>query len=278
MYPVGCHLSDRNGFMGMAYEASGLSANTFQFFTRNPRGGRSKAWDPKDVLEFNDYRKEKDFAPIVAYAPYTANPAAEVMKEQDFAKLVMSEDLGRMEAIPGQYYAIHPGSAVDETSTEALKNFHDSVNEVLTANQSTTMLFILMPGSGKELGSSFKAMEALLDGIKLQDHIGVCLDTTAMWGEGLDIVNDLDSVLDQCDSIIGLDRVKAMHLADPKYAIGTHHTNHAALGSGAIGIEGLAKIGSNPRLRDKVMIFETPHDEVSLYGKAIKALRKADGE
>ena len=247
MTRIGCHLSDRNGFMGMAYESSGLGANTFQFFTRNPRGGRARTWDEADLQKFAAYQAEHDMGPIVAYAPYTADPASGELPKEDFAKLVFSEDLARMEQLPGQLYAAHPGSAIDEDRDVAIAHTCAALNEVLTKGQTTTFLIVNLPGAGNEIGG--------------------------LWGAGYDVVGDLDGVLAELDRKVGLERVKAVHLADPRYDLGTHHTHHLPLGEGKIGLPGLCEIAK--RLRDKVLIFETPHDDVGAYGEAIKALAAA---
>ncbi len=273
MTRIGCHLSDRNGFMGMAYESSGLGANTFQFFTRNPRGGRARTWDEADLQKFAAYQAEHDMGPIVAYAPYTADPASGELPKEDFAKLVFSEDLARMEQLPGQLYAAHPGSAIDEDRDVAIAHTCAALNEVLTKSQTTTFLIVNLPGAGSEIGVTFEEMAALLDGVKLGDHVGLCLDVVGLWGAGYDVVGDLDGVLAELDRKVGLERVKAVHLADPRYDLGTHHTHHLPLGEGKIGLPGLCEIAK--RLRDKVLILETPHDDVGAYGEAIKALTSA---
>lgn len=273
MTRIGCHLSDRNGFMGMAYESSGLGANTFQFFTRNPRGGRARTWDQADLDTFKAYQTEHDMGPIVAYAPYTADPASGELPKEDFARLVYAEDLSRLEELGHQLYAAHPGSAIDEDRDVAIQHTCAALNEVLTRNQTTTFLLINMPGAGSEIGVTFDEMAALLDGIELADHVGMCLDVVGLWGAGYDVAGDLDGVLSELDAKVGLDRVKAVHLADPKYDLGTHHLNHLPLGEGKLGLETLCAIGK--RLSDKVLIFETPHDDVGAYGEAVKALKKA---
>lgn len=275
MYRVGCHLSDKNGFMGMAYEAAGLGATTFQFFTRNPRGGKARTWDEADLDRFKAYQAEHVMGPVVAYAPYTANPASMDLSREDFARLVYAEDLARLEEIGHQFYAAHPGSAISESRDAAIDRTVGALNEVLARTETTMFLLINMPGAGSEIGVSFEELARLLDGVRLADHIGLCLDVVGLWGAGYDVRGDFDGVLDQLDRTVGLERVKAVHLADPKYELGTHHTNHMPLGEGLLGLECLTAIGSSPRLADKVLIFETPHDDVGRYGEAIKALNDA---
>lgn len=275
MTRIGCHLSDRNGFMGMAYEAAGLGCDSFQFFTRNPRGGRARTWDEADLEKFKAYATEHDMGPIVAYAPYTADPASMDMTKEDFARLVYAEDLARLEELGHQLYAAHPGSALGEDRDVAVNHTVSALNEVITRAQTTTFLLINMPGAGHEIGVTLEEMAQLIDGVKLQDHVGVCLDVVGLWGAGYDVKGDLDGVLEKVDKVIGMDRVRAVHLADPRYELGTHHTNHMPLGEGQLGMEALCAIGSHELLRDKVLIFETPHDDVGAYGEAVKALKAA---
>ncbi len=275
MTTIGCHLSDRNGFMGMAYESTGLQANTFQFFTRNPRGGRARTWDQADLEKFKAYAQENAMGPIVAYAPYTADPASGELPKEDFARLVYSEDLARLEELGHQLYAAHPGSAIHEDRDVAIAHTCAALNEVLTRSQTTTFLIVNMPGAGNEIGVTFDELARLLDGVSLADHVGLCLDVVGLWGAGYDVVGDLGGVLDELDRKVGLDRVKAVHLADPRYDLGTHHMNHEPLGEGKIGLAGLLEIAK--RLSDKVLILETPHDDVGAYGEAMQALRAALG-
>lgn len=269
---IGCHLSDRQGFMGMALQTTALHASSFQFFTRNPRGSHARAWDISDVTGFIGYAHERDIGPIVGYAPYTDNPAAKSMQLADFARMVTAEDLGRMEQIPHQLYVMHPGSATHETAEEGLSNIISLVNDVLEPSQTTTLCIVNSAGAGHEVAATFDDMAKILNGIQLKDHVGTCFDVVAAWGAGYDVKERLDDVLAQYDKVIGLDRMKVVHLADPRYELGTHHATHEPLGEGALGLDGLKAIYEHPRLAGKVFILETPHEDLEAYETALKAL------
>lgn len=275
MFKIGCHLSERNGFMAMAEETTGLGGNTFQFFTRNPRGGAVKQWDQEDLDAFKKYAAEHDFAKIVGYAPYTANPASSTTEELDFARMVFSQDISRMDQIPGQFYAAHPGSAVGSTQEEGIANCAEVLNETLQDSQTTTFLVITTSGRGTEIASSFQDLTKLLDSIKMQEHVGVLFDLCNVWGAGYDVKDNLDGVLDEFDKAIGVDRIKAVHIADPKYGLGTHHDHHDPLGEGMLGQSTFDAAINNPRLADKVFILETPHDMIDYYQKEMQLLKAA---
>lgn len=258
----------------MAEEAVAMGANTFQFFTRSPRGGHAKEWSQKDLDEYKAYAAGHGIGQIVAYAPYTANAASEKMAQGDFARLVFSEDLSRMEALPGNFYAAHPGSAVGESEQMGEEHAAEVINEVLTAQQKTMFLVITTSGRGTEIASTFESLAKLLGAIKLQDHVGVCFDVCGVWGAGYDVKHDLDGVLDEFDKTVGLDRIKVVHLADPEYDLGTHHDHHKPLGEGMLGQEALEAIVKCPRLANKIFILETPHDDLGLFTKEISELRR----
>ena len=272
---LGCHLSDHNGFVSMGTEAVGLNTQTFQFFTRNPRGGKAKTWDSGDEKAYIEYAEENHLSPFVAYAPYTINPASGDQQEADFARLVMSEDLARLDVFPASFYALRPGSvATDENHQQGIYRVINALNEVIEPTHKSQVLIITTAGSGHEIGSTLSEMKAMLEGIKPEYHVGACLDTTAMWNAGYDLKNNLDKVIEEVDKTIGLDNVKAVHLADPKYGLGSHHTNHMDLGQGELGLEGLSAVFHHPALADKTFILETPHDAMDVYAKAIAALEK----
>lgn len=274
MLILGCHLSDKRGFTGMAEEAIEIGANTFQFFTRNPRGGHMKEWTEKDIAEYKELAKAHDFGQIVAYAPYTANPASADMQESDFARMVYSEDLARMQEIPGQLYVAHAGSAGETDAATAIKNAATVLNEVIQRAQETTFVVMTASGSGTEICSTFDELAQLLDQVK-DKNVGVCFDTCTVYNAGYDIVNNLDGVLDEFDKKVGLDRIKVVHLADSKYGLGTKHETHAPLGEGEIGQEGLNAVIRNPRLAGKVFILETPHDDMIIFEHEIAKLKEA---
>lgn len=273
---VGCHLSTHGGFMTMGEEALGLGANTFQFFTRNPRGAHAKQWAAADLTDFRTFVKERGFGPLVAYAPYSANPASGTMEEADLARVIYSEDLARLESLPGQFYAAHPGSAVGAKSkSAAVAQVASILNEVLQPTQHSTMLLVTPAGEGNEIAATFEEMAALLDQIDKAHDVGVCFDTACVWGAGYDVADDLDGVLQRFDDAIGLDRLRAVHLADPKYDRGIHHNHHAPLGEGELGWDRLVAIAKHEAIADTVRIWETPHDDIALYAEAIKKVKRA---
>ena len=222
MFYIGCHLSKKKGMLIMAEAAASIGAKAIQFFTRNPRGGHEKAIDPRDLQRFNVFTKEHGIKYLLAYAPYTLEPASADTKQHDFAAMVMAEDLAQLEAIPGQGYLLRPGSALDIAAEEAMKNLAVTLNETITPTQSTTVLLYTMPGSGTQICSQFEELAQVIEQVNLKDKVGVCLDASAVWAAGYDIVNDLDGVLAQFDKAIGLDKLLAVHLNDCKEACGAH--------------------------------------------------------
>ena len=275
MFTIGCHLSDKDGYLGMAKDAVSIDANTFQFFTRNPRGGAQKALDPQDLEDFKAYAPQHGIEVIMGYAPYTVNPASDKMSEHDFTMMVLAEDLARMEETPHMLYALQPGSALGQPVDVALGKVADALNDVVTPSQTTRLLLLTMAGSGTQVGSTFEQLAAILDKIELADHMGVCFDACRVWGAGYDIVGDLDGVVDEFDRVIGLDKLHAIHLNDSEDALGSHKDRHAPIGKGQIGLKALAALTNHPKLRDIPFYLEAPEPTLSKYGEAIEELRKA---
>ena len=274
MFTIGCHLSSAKGYLHMAKDAVSIDANTFQFFTRNPRGGRAKEIDPSDVSAYTAFAADHGITRILAHAPYTLNPASDKQQTRDFALMVLAEDLGRMEETPHQLYNMHPGSATGQTHEEAIAKIADALNQSLLPHQTTTLLLETMAGKGSEVGGTFEELAAIIAQMDLDDHVGVCLDTCHVWDAGYDIAGDLDGVLDEFDRVIGLDRLRAIHLNDSQNARGSHKDRHARIGEGQIGLEALAAVTNNPRLRDLPFYLETPNPELSGFAEEIALLRE----
>ena len=275
MFTIGCHLSSAKGYLHMAKDAVSIDANTFQFFTRNPRGGRAKAIDPKDIAAFAAYAPEHGIERILAHAPYTLNPASDKQQTRDFALMVLAEDLGRMEETPHQLYNMHPGSAVGQPCEVAIAKISDALNQSLLPHQTTTLLLETMAGKGSEIGGTFEELAAIIAQVELESHVGVCLDTCHVWDAGYDIVGDLDGVLEEFDRVIGLDRLHAIHLNDSMNARGSHKDRHARIGEGEIGFKALAAVTNHPKLRDLPFYLETPNPDLAGYAEEIAALRRA---
>ena len=275
MFTIGCHLSSAKGYLHMAKDAVSIDANTFQFFTRNPRGGRAKAIDPKDIAAFAAYAPEHGIERILAHAPYTLNPASDKQQTRDFALMVLAEDLGRMEETPHQLYNMHPGSAVGQPCEVAIAKIADALNQSLLPHQTTTLLLETMAGKGSEIGGTFEELAAIIAQVELESHVGVCLDTCHVWDAGYDIVGDLDGVLEEFDRVIGLDRLHAIHLNGSMNARGSHKDRHARIGEGEIGFKALAAVTNHPKLRDLPFYLETPNPDLAGYAEEIAALRRA---
>ena len=275
MFTIGCHLSSAKGYLHMAKDAVSIDANTVQFFTRNPRGGRAKAIDPKDIAAFAAYAPEHGIERILAHAPYTLNPASDKQQTRDFALMVLAEDLGRMEETPHQLYNMHPGSAVGQPCEVAIAKIADALNQSLLPHQTTTLLLETMAGKGSEIGGTFEELAAIIAQVELESHVGVCLDTCHVWDAGYDIVGDLDGVLEEFDRVIGLDRLHAIHLNDSMNARGSHKDRHARIGEGEIGFKALAAVTNHPKLRDLPFYLETPNPDLAGYAEEIAALRRA---
>ena len=235
MLRIGCHLSSSKGYLAMAKTAVSIDANTFQFFTRNPRGSRAKSLDPKDIEAFLTFAKEHDISQILAHAPYTLNACSADPSVREFARLTMADDLNRLEATPGCCYNFHPGSHVGQGTETGVEQIAELLNEILKPEQHTTVLLETMSGKGSEVGRNFEELRQILDRVELSDHMGVCLDTCHVWDGGYDIVNHLDDVLAEFNQVIGLDRLKAIHLNDSLNPFGAHKDRHARIGEGQIG-------------------------------------------
>ena len=274
MLTIGCHLSSAKGYEAMAKDAEKIKANTFQFFTRNPRGGKAKAIDHKDIERFLSKASDLGIHQILAHAPYTLNPCSPDEKVREFAYNTMTDDLKRLEYIPGNSYNFHPGSHVKQGVEKGIELIGEMLNKVLWPEQNTTVLLETMAGKGSEIGRSFEELRELLDRVELQEKVGVCLDTCHVFDSGYDIVNDLDGVLNKFDQAIGLSRLKAIHLNDSIFGLGSHKDRHARIGEGKIGKEGIVRIINHPVLRKLPFYLETPND-LEGYGKEISFLREA---
>ena len=278
MLTIGCHLSVAKGFLAMAKSAASIDANTFQFFTRNPRGGKAKAIDPADMEAFHDYAAEHGITRILAHAPYTLNPCSKNPDTREFARQTLAEDLVRMEETPGQLYNMHPGSHTGQGTEAGIEMIAEALNEVLRPEQTTTLLLETMAGKGSEVGRTFEEIAAIIDRVEIETHVGVCLDTCHVWDAGYDIAGDLDGVLDEFDQAIGLDRLRAIHLNDSLNPCGAHKDRHARLGEGHIGLQALLAVTRHPDLRDLPFYLETPNDTLAGYAAEIAAVREAAGE
>lgn len=274
MLHIGCHLSASKGFLAMGKDALKINADTFQFFTRNPRGGKAKDLKEADIAAFLSLTKEHHFATILAHAPYTMNPCSADASIRSFSTEMMRDDLNRMAYLPGNLYNFHPGSHVGQGIETGIRFITEQLNTVLTADLQTTVLLETMSGKGSEIGSRFEELRSIIDGVAYQDKIGVCLDTCHVYDAGYDIVNNLDGVLNEFDAIIGLDRLKAIHLNDSMNSIGSHKDRHAKIGEGAIGLEAILRIINHPKLQHLIFVLETPHDDLYGYGNEIKLLRE----
>ena len=274
-FTIGCHLSCSKGYANMAREAASIGANTFQFFTRNPRGGKAKDIDPADVEAYVELARDAGIATILAHAPYTLNPAAAKDDTRDFAVSTLADDLARMEATPHQLYNMHPGSHVGQGADVGIEKIADALNQVLEPGQTTTLLLETMAGKGSEVGATFEELAAVIERVDLSERMGVCLDTCHVWEAGYDIVGDLDGVLEEFDRVVGLDRLRAITLNDSKNPIGAHKDRHEVIGGGHIGLDALAAVTAHPALRHLPFFLETPHDKVAEYGEEIASLRAA---
>ena len=272
MLKIGCHLSTTKGFENMGKEALKIGANTFQFFTRNPRGGKAKDIDQKDIDAFLKLANDNNFGVLLAHAPYTLNACSADENTRKFAKEMMADDLIRMEYIPNNLYNFHPGSHVKQGAEVGINYIVDLLNEVIKPEQTTTILLETMAGKGTEVGRSFEEIAEIISRVNLKDHMGVCLDTCHVYDAGYDIVNDLDNVLDEFDRIIGLDKLKAIHLNDSKNPFKSHKDRHEKIGEGFICFEGIKRIINHPKLRHLPFFLETPN-ELDGYAKEIELLK-----
>lgn len=272
MLYIGCHLSVSRGYTAMGRQAKEIGANTFAFFTRNPRGGSAKEINISDVSEYLELSEKLSFGKLVAHAPYTMNPCASDEKIRNFSRTAMSDDLKRMEFTPDNYYNFHPGSHVKQGAETGIDLIAKQLNEVLTPQQSTVVLLETMAGKGSEVGRNFEELRAIIDRVDLKDKLGVCLDTCHIWDGGYDIVNNSDGVMEEFDKIIGIDRLKAVHLNDSLNPCGSHKDRHARIGEGQIGADALVKFINRPEIKGLPVILETPND-MDGYAKEIKFLR-----
>lgn len=260
MLNIGNHVSSSKGYLAMGKEEISLGGNVFAFFTRNPRGGKAKDINPEDVAAFLKYKEEKQIGRLVAHAPYTLNPCAAKDDLREFAAAVMADDLQRLEYTPGNYYNFHPGSHVGQGSEKGIQLIAELLNQVLQPEQTTTVLLETMSGKGTEVGRSFQELKSIIDCTELDSHLGICLDTCHVYSAGYDIVNDLDGVLAEFDRIIGLDRLKAIHLNDSLTPFSSHKDRHAKIGEGSLGLDAIVQVINHPLLRDLPFILETPND------------------
>lgn len=272
MIYIGSHISASKGYEAMGKQAIKLGANTFAFFTRNPRGGKAKEINPTDVEKFLALAKEHDFGKLVAHAPYTMNACAAKEDIRRFAREMLEDDLKRMEFMPGNYYNFHPGSHVGQGVDTGIDLIAGLLNEVLKPEQTTTVLLETMAGKGSEVGRNFEELQAILEQVTLREKMGVCLDTCHVWDGGYDIVNDLDGVLEEFDRIIGLEHLKAIHMNDSMNPLGSHKDRHEKIGQGQIGLEAMERIINHPKLQGRPVILETPNDDEG-WAKEIAMLR-----
>ena len=272
MLKIGCHLSSSKGYLAMGKQAVEIGANTFQFFTRNPRGGTAKPLDKADMAAYRDYAAQNGLMPILAHASYTLNACAADEKLRNFARETMADDLSRLEYIPGSMYNFHPGSHVKQGSETGIHYISEMLNSILKPEQSTVVLLETMAGKGSEVGRTFEELRAIIDQVDQNQLLGVCLDTCHVYDGGYDIVNGLDDVLSEFDRVIGLDRLKTVHLNDSKNPVGSHKDRHEKIGLGSIGLEAVTKIINHPLLRGLPFYLETPND-VDGYAKEIALLK-----
>ncbi len=274
MIYLGCHLTSAKGYENMAKEAISIKADTLQFFTRNPRGGRAKEIDPQDVGRFLALAGEHGFGKIVAHAPYTLNPCSKEEKTREFAYMTMADDLARMEYTPGNYYNFHPGSHVGQGIEAGIELISRLLNDIIREEQTTTVLLETMAGKGSEIGGSFEELAAIIDRVKLKEKLGVCLDTCHVHDAGYDIAADPDGVLAEFDRVIGLSYLKAIHINDSKNPLGAHKDRHEVIGAGHLGRDAFVRLLTHPLLDGLPFILETPQPDLAGYGAEIKMLRE----
>ncbi len=260
MFKIGCHLSSSKGFEAMGKTALDIGANTFQFFTRNPRGSKAKAIDVKDVEKLRKLMEEHGIEVVLAHAPYTLNACSADEKTREFARMTLKDDLERMEYLPGNLYNFHPGSHVKQGEEKGIELIAEILNEILWEEQQTTVLLETMAGKGTEIGRNFEEIKAIIDKVEKKEKLGVCLDTCHVHDAGYDICNELDEVIQQFDEIIGLERLKAIHLNDSLNIKGAKKDRHAKIGEGEIGLEAIRKIINHPKLKEIPFYLETPCD------------------
>ena len=273
MLNIGCHLSVSKGYEAMGRDALKIGANTFQFFTRNPRGSKAKEIDINDIEKLKILMKKNNFAKILGHAPYTLNICSADERTREFALEVLEDDLKRMEYLPNNLYNFHPGSHVKQGVDIGIKYIADGLNKILYPEQTTIVLLETMSGKGTEIGKTFEELKLIIDNINLKDKIGVCLDTCHVYDGEYDIVNDLDGVLYEFNKVIGIDKLHAIHLNDSKNAMGSHNDRHETIGNGQIGIDAFSRIINHPKLKNLPFFLETPND-LEGHGKEIILLKK----
>lgn len=276
MFYIGCHLSASDGFLAMGKTALSIGANTFQFFTRNPRGSKAKAIDPADVAAFLVLAVENGFGTLVAHAPYTINPCSKDERTREFARMTLADDLKRMEHIPGNVYNFHPGSHTGQGIETGIGQIAETLNAILTPDIRTTVLLETMSGKGSEVGSRFEELREIIDRVELSDKLGVCLDTCHVSDAGYDIADDPDGVLTEFDRVIGLDRLRAVHVNDSLNPVGSHKDRHARIGEGCLGAEALGRVVRHPALQGLPFVLETPN-ELPGYAREIALLKELHG-
>ena len=273
MFIIGCHLSSSKGFLNMGNEALSIGGNTFQFFTRNPRGGSAKPLDKEDVEAYNKFAALNNIGPVIAHAPYTMNPCAATESLRDFSFETMQDDLYRLSLIPGSFYNFHPGSHVGQGIDAGIELISQLTARLLEPANETLILLETMAGKGSEVGSRFEEIRRIIDLAGGDKRLGVTLDTCHVYDAGYDIVGDLDGVIDEFDRIIGLHRLKAIHLNDSKNPPGSHKDRHEKIGKGSIGVEAFKRIINHPALRDLAFCLETPQDDLQGWGDEISLLK-----
>ena len=276
MFYIGCHLSASDGFLAMGKTALSIGASTFQFFTRNPRGSKAKAIDPADVAAFLALAAENGFGTLVAHAPYTINPCSKDEHTREFARMTLADDLRRMEHIPGNVYNFHPGSHTGQGMETGIGQIAETLNAILTPDIRTTVLLETMSGKGSEVGSRLEELREIIDRVELSDKLGVCLDTCHVSDAGYDIADDPDGVLTEFDRVIGLDRLRAVHVNDSLNPRGSHKDRHARIGEGCLGAEALGRVVRHPALQGLPFVLETPN-ELPGYAREIALLKELHG-
>lgn len=272
MFKIGSHISSSGGYLAMAERAVGIGANVFQFFTRNPRGGQAKPLDPADIAAFKDFAAQNGLGPLLAHASYTLNPAAAREDLRAFAAETMADDLARLALTPGNLYNFHPGSHVGQGLERGVELVADLLDAVLAPGLQSTVLLETMSGKGSEIGGRFEELAAIIERVERRELLGVCLDTCHAFDAGYDLRDDLDGVLDEFDRVVGLNRLKAVHLNDSLNALGSRKDRHAKIGAGSIGLDGMARIINHPALRELPFYLETPN-ELPGYAEEIALLK-----
>jgi deoxyribonuclease-4 len=278
MLHIGCHLSASKGYLAMGKDALKIDADTFQFFTRNPRGGKAKDIDEADVAAFLKLAGDNHFTHILAHAPYTMNACSKDAGIRGFSREMMADDLRRMEYLPGNFYNFHPGSHVGQGMDTGISLITEQLNAVMKPEQRTTILLETMAGKGSEVGGRFEELRRIIDGVHLHEKMGVCLDTCHVYDAGYDIVHNLDGVLDEFDHIIGLERLKAIHLNDSLNPMASHKDRHAKIAEGSLGLDAICRIINHPKLQHLFFILETPQEDLVGYGAEIALLRSCHQE